>query len=89
MSNDAVRPWFDDSLPVEERLELLLAEMTLEEKSGQLFHAMITAGPDGALADAQPAFGLPSNAEFIDAMLIQRCHFVRLPDAVSCPSMHA
>ncbi|MDN3496879.1 glycoside hydrolase family 3 N-terminal domain-containing protein [Planococcus sp. APC 4015] len=65
MSNDADRPWFDSARPADERLELLLAEMTPAEKAGQLFHAMITAGPGGALADAQPAFGLPSNEEFL------------------------
>lgn len=65
MSNDADRPWFDSARSADERLELLLTEMTLEEKAGQLFHAMITAGPDGTLAEAQPAFGLPSNEEFV------------------------
>ncbi|MET0296043.1 MAG: glycoside hydrolase family 3 protein, partial [Microbacterium sp.] len=65
MSNDADRPWFDTSLPAAERLELLLDDMTLAEKAGQLFHAMITAGPGGTLAPAQPAFGLPSNDEFV------------------------
>jgi beta-glucosidase len=29
------RPWADPSLPVAERVELLLAEMTLAEKVGQ------------------------------------------------------
>ena len=67
MSNDAAdsRPWFDSARPSAERLDLLLREMTLEEKAGQLFHAMITAGAGGTLADAEPAFGLPSNEGFI------------------------
>lgn len=70
MSNDADRPWFDSSRPADERLELLLAEMTLAEKAGQLFHAMITAGPGGALAAAQPSFGLPSNDEVVGDLLM-------------------
>jgi len=59
------RPWLDASLPVAERVELLLAEMTLEEKAGLFFQTMITMGPDGELAEADPVFGLPSNREYV------------------------
>ncbi|MDQ7876720.1 glycoside hydrolase family 3 N-terminal domain-containing protein [Microbacterium sp. QXD-8] len=59
------RPWLDASLPVAERVELLLAEMTLEEKAGLLFQTMITMGEDGELAEADPVFGLPSNREYV------------------------
>jgi len=38
------RPWADRSLPVEDRVELLLAEMTLQEKLAQLGSARPTAG---------------------------------------------
>lgn len=61
----ADRPWLDASLPVAERVELLLAEMTVEEKAGLLFQTMITMGEDGELAEADPAFGLPSNREYV------------------------
>jgi beta-glucosidase len=61
----ADRPWLDASLPVAERVELLLAEMTLEEKAGLLFQTMITMGEDGELAEADPVFGLPSNREYV------------------------
>ncbi|GAA5034071.1 glycoside hydrolase family 3 N-terminal domain-containing protein [Microbacterium fluvii] len=61
----AARPWLDASLPVAERVELLLAEMTVEEKAGLLFQTMITMGEDGELAEADPVFGLPSNREFV------------------------
>ena len=57
------RPWLDASLPVAERVELLLAEMTVEEKAGLFFHTMITVGE---LDEANPAFGTPSAREFID-----------------------
>lgn len=59
------RPWLDATLPITERVELLLSEMTLAEKAGLLFHSMITAGPGGQLAEADPAFGLPSTREFL------------------------
>lgn len=71
MSNDAAattaRPWLDASLPVDERVELLLQEMTLVEKVGLFFQAMIAMGPDGALSEADPTFGLPSTDEYINA----------------------
>ncbi|WP_285362848.1 glycoside hydrolase family 3 N-terminal domain-containing protein [Microbacterium sp. LMC-P-041] len=55
----------DSSLPVEERVEILLAQMTLEEKAGLFFHAMISMGEDGALSDGDEEFDLPSNAEYV------------------------
>ncbi|SDG43518.1 glycoside hydrolase family 3 protein [Microbacterium pygmaeum] len=85
MSNDAAdpRPWFDSARSAEERIELLLAEMTLEEKAGQLFHAMITAGPGGTLADAEPAFGLPSNDAFIGDLHMTHFNLFGAQDAAS------
>ncbi|MFT4137098.1 glycoside hydrolase family 3 protein [Microbacterium sp.] len=59
------RPWLDASLPVAERVELLLREMTVEEKAGLFFHTMITMGEGGELAEAEPAFSLPSNREYV------------------------
>lgn len=57
------RPWLTGGVPVAERVELLLTEMTLEEKVGLLFHGMITIGPEGSLAGADPTFNLPSTTE--------------------------
>ncbi|MBS1905859.1 MAG: glycoside hydrolase family 3 C-terminal domain-containing protein [Actinobacteria bacterium] len=59
------RPWLDASLPAEERVELLLAEMTLEEKAGLFFHTMIAMGQDGGLAETDTVFGLPSNRDLV------------------------
>ena len=57
--------------------------MTLEEKAGQLFHAMITAGPGGTLADAEPAFGLPSNEAFIADLKLTHFNLFGAQDAAS------
>ncbi len=56
------RPWFDPSLPTEQRLESLLAEMTLAEKAGLFFHTMIGMGD---LAEANPVFSVPSAADLV------------------------
>ncbi|WP_217182256.1 glycoside hydrolase family 3 N-terminal domain-containing protein [Streptomyces sp. AC495_CC817] len=45
-------PYRDPSRPVEERVEDLLARMTLAEKAGQLFHTTLPMNSDGTLAEA-------------------------------------
>ena len=59
------RPWLDSNLPIAERVELLLAAMTLEEKAGLFFQSMIAIGEDGGLAEADPVFGLPSTVDYV------------------------
>ncbi|MFT4235817.1 MAG: hypothetical protein QM607_12570, partial [Microbacterium sp.] len=56
------RPWMDAGLTTDERVALLLGEMTLEEKAGQLFHAMIVMGP---LDEPNDAFGLPAASDYL------------------------
>ena len=55
----------DAALPVDERVEILLSQMTLLEKAGLFFQNMITMGPDGGLSDGDPTFGLPSTSEYV------------------------
>ncbi|MFF6785852.1 glycoside hydrolase family 3 N-terminal domain-containing protein [Streptomyces sp. NPDC012510] len=45
-------PYLDPDRPVDERVEDLLARMTLAEKAGQLFHATLTMNGDGTLTEA-------------------------------------
>jgi len=59
----AERPWLDADLPIEERVELLLAAMTIEEKAGLFFHTMIAIGDP---EEKNPIFGTPSAREFLD-----------------------
>ena len=59
-------PYQDASLPIEERVEDLLARMTLEEKAGQMFHTMVMIPPDGEFNEEMGAFGLASIREMID-----------------------
>ncbi|MFT4158221.1 MAG: glycoside hydrolase family 3 N-terminal domain-containing protein [Microbacterium sp.] len=60
------RPWLNADLPVEERVELLLAEMTLEEKAGLFFQTMIVMGEGGELSDGNADFGIPSTSEYVE-----------------------
>ncbi|MET0976983.1 MAG: glycoside hydrolase family 3 N-terminal domain-containing protein [Leifsonia sp.] len=55
----------DAGLPIEERVEILLGQMTLEEKAGLFFQTMIAMSQDGELAPADPTFGLASNEDMV------------------------
>lgn len=59
------KTWMDAALPVDDRVELLLEQMTVEEKAGLLFQTMITMGSGGELSDGDEAFGLPSTDEYV------------------------
>ncbi|MDQ1205520.1 glycoside hydrolase family 3 protein [Microbacterium sp. SORGH_AS_0862] len=67
------RPWLDAALPAEHRTTLLLSEMTLEEKAGQMFHTMVAMGGDGELAGANDEFGMPSTEEYVTRRMLS--HF--------------
>ncbi|WP_431278387.1 glycoside hydrolase family 3 protein [Leifsonia poae] len=64
---ETIDPTFRDaSLPVEQRVENLLGQMTLEEKAGLFFQTMITIGEGGQVAGADPVFGIPPTAEMVE-----------------------
>ncbi|WP_447911914.1 glycoside hydrolase family 3 protein [Microbacterium phyllosphaerae] len=56
------RPWLDASLPVDDRVQLLLDEMSIEEKAGLFFHTMIAIGD---LDEANSIFATPSARDFV------------------------
>jgi len=49
--NGRLDPYEDPALPIEERVEDLLRQMTVEEKVGLMFHQMAGMRPDGGLFD--------------------------------------
>ncbi len=55
----------DAGLPIEERVENLLGQMSLEEKAGLFFQTMMTIGEGGAVAGPNPAFGIADSTEMI------------------------
>ena len=63
----------DASLSVDERVEILLSQMTLEEKAGLFFQTMIAMNEDGTLSDGDPVFGLPATDEYVNGRLMS--HF--------------
>lgn len=72
------RPWLDTDLSVDERVQLLLDAMTIEEKAGLFFHTMIAIGD---LEESNPVFATPSAREFLEAK--RMTHFNLLGGAPS------
>lgn len=56
--NGRLDPYEDPRRPLAERVEDLLAQMTLEEKAGLMFHTMLAMNPDGSLIE-QPSPFMP------------------------------
>lgn len=55
--NGQLDPYENPDLPIEERIEDLLSQMTLEEKAGMMFQTMIAMGENGAFDENVGAFG--------------------------------
>jgi beta-glucosidase len=55
----------DPRRPIDERVADLLAQMTLEEKAGLMFHTMLPMHPDGSLVEGQSQFGPLSTSDLI------------------------
>jgi len=55
--NGVLDPYEDPRRPVEERVDDLLAQMTLEEKAGLMFHPPVLIGPEGEVVDEPSPFG--------------------------------
>lgn len=54
--NGRLDPYEDPSRPIDERIADLLAQMTLEEKAGLMFHTIAAVNPDGSLEPPTNSF---------------------------------
>jgi beta-glucosidase len=74
--NGRMDPYEDSRRPVEERIDDLLSQMTLEEKAGLMFHTFIPVTHDGSLLEGQGPFGLYSTSEMVASKLINHLNVV-------------
>ena len=71
--NGRLDPYEDPRRPIEERVEDLLKQMTLEEKAGMLFQTMIGMNKDGTILEKTGMFPLPQSSDMIARRLMN--HF--------------
>lgn len=71
--NGRLDPYEDPRRPIEERVEDLLKQMTLEEKAGMMFHSMIGMNKDGTIQEKMGMFPLPQTSDMIARRLMN--HF--------------
>ncbi len=77
--NGRIDPYEDPGCPIDERVEDLLAQMTLEEKAGLMFHAILPVGEDGQLVEGMTMFGPTSTAGFIIGKAMNHFNVHALP----------
>ncbi len=83
--NGRLDPYEDPTRPVEERVDDLLAQMTLEEKAGLMFHPPILVGDDGALAEGPGPFGPLGATELVRDLHLRHFNIYAAPE----PRLHA
>jgi beta-glucosidase len=79
--NGMVDPYEDSRLPVEARVEDLLAQLTLEEKAGLMFQTMIGIGADGSLDTPGGHFPMPTARELIAGRNMRAFNIFESPSA--------
>ncbi len=77
--NGQLDPYEDPRLPVEERIDDLLSQMTLAEKAGLMFHNITMANPDGSLDPPPQGFIQESIADAINNQHLNHFNVLGLP----------
>jgi beta-glucosidase len=63
--NGVIDPYEDWRRPVEERVDDLVAQMSLEEKAGMMVHPALGAGPEGTLLEEPRVLETPSGERLV------------------------
>jgi beta-glucosidase len=77
--NGRLDPYEDPRRPTDERVEDLLARMTLDEKAGLMFHTVARVAEDGSLAPLSDGFGQATAAELVGDRLMNHFNVHALP----------
>ncbi|MEM8532538.1 MAG: glycoside hydrolase family 3 N-terminal domain-containing protein [Chloroflexota bacterium] len=86
--NGRLDPYEDIRLPIEERVEDLLSQMTLAEKAGVMFHTFVTVNADGTLTD-EPFFFNPFGISvLVTERLLNHFNLFEMPDAPKAARWH-
>jgi beta-glucosidase len=78
--NGRLDPYEDPRRSIEERIDDLLAQMTLEEKAGLMFHMIAAVNPDGTLDPPQHGFRSPPIADMVGGKHLSHFNVHALPE---------
>jgi beta-glucosidase len=78
--NGRLDPYEDSRRPIDERIEDLLSQMTLEEKAGMMFHPPIGMNKDGTLMEEASAFSPYPSSDLIADRLINHLNVYEVAD---------
>jgi beta-glucosidase len=76
--NGRLDPYEDPDRPIEERAADLLAQMTLEEKAGQMFHTFVPVNPEDATLQGPGMFGGPGLGEMLSRRRMTHFNLARI-----------
>ncbi len=86
--NGALDAYEDPRRPIEERVEDLLAQMTLEEKAGLMYHTPIGMNPDGTLLEEPAPFSPIATPELVHGRHITHFNIYWTPGAQEVAAWH-
>jgi beta-glucosidase len=86
--NGRLDPYEDPRRPVEERVDDLLAQMTLAEKAGLMFHPPIGIGPEGELLEGPSPFGGEGATRLVVDRHLNHFNIYSAPDARRLAGWH-
>ena len=86
--NGRLDPYEDPRRTVDERVEDLLSQMTLEEKAGLMFHTFVPVDPDDATLDKSAMFGPISTAQMVNARHMNHFNLFQIPTARAAAVWH-
>lgn len=86
--NGQLDPYEDPRRPIEERVDNLLAQMTLEEKAGLMFHTIAQVNPDGSLEPPPGGFVRTPISELVTDHRINHFNLFALPQPRRAAEWH-
>ncbi|GAA2112573.1 glycoside hydrolase family 3 N-terminal domain-containing protein [Microlunatus panaciterrae] len=78
--NGRLDPYENPDLPVEERVEDLLSQMTVADKAGMMFQNSIETGPDGQLVEGAGVIDRTGTSELVRDRRMNHFNVHALPD---------
>ena len=86
--NGRLDPYEDPRWPIEERVADLLAQMTLEEKAGLMFHTFVPVNPDDATLTGPGMTGRLSISEMVLNLRMTHFNLARIASARQTAEWH-